>query len=110
MPDAHDRPRLSTSVDADLRWRVPSGQRLVFADFDDGVVMFDFGEGATHLLNATAAETLTIVQEVPGLSTAQLHARVLERLGIGPDILPVAALEQLLHHSEDLNLVSVCSA
>ena len=33
-----------------------------------------------------------------------------EPAGIGPDILPVAALEQLLHHSEDLNLVSVCSA
>ena len=101
---------MSTSVDAEVRWQLPHGQRLVFADFDDGVVMFDTGEGATHLLNATAAEALTILQEVPGLSTAELHARVLLRLGIGPDVLPIAALEELLHHSEDLNLVRTCGA
>jgi PqqD family protein of HPr-rel-A system len=89
------------------RWRIPNGQRLLYEDFDDGIVMFDAQVGATHLLNASAAETLAIVQESPDLPAAAIHRRLLERLGIGDDALPLAALEELLWHLEDLNLVAV---
>jgi hypothetical protein len=29
------------SVPADPRWRLPPGQRLVFEDYEDGIVLFD---------------------------------------------------------------------
>lgn len=88
------------------RWRLPAGQRLLFEDFDDGIVLFDAAVGATHLLNPTAAEALAIVQEQPGLATAELHAQLLARLEIGADALPLAALDELLRRLEDLQLVS----
>lgn len=89
-----------------LRWRIPNGQRLLYEDFDDGIVMFDALVGSTHLLNASAAETLAIVQETPDLSATAIHRRLLERLGIGDDALPLAALEELLWQLEDLSLVA----
>lgn len=88
------------------RWRLPAGQHLLFEDFDDGIVLFDAAVGATHLLNPTAAEALAIVQEVPGLATDDLHARLLARLEIGGDALPRAALDELMRRLEDLQLVS----
>jgi PqqD family protein of HPr-rel-A system len=92
--------------DADAaRWRVPSGQRLLFEDFEDGIVMFDAAVGATHLLNPTAAEALAVVVEHPGLATAELHRRLLARLEIDAQALPPAALAELLRRLEDLNLV-----
>ena len=100
-------PRPAASEAApELRWRVPDGQRLVFDDFDDGIVMFDALVGATHLLNASAAETLAIVQESPGLATDAIHRRLLERLQVAEATLPFAALEELLWRLEDLNLIA----
>jgi PqqD family protein of HPr-rel-A system len=92
------------------RWRVPSGQHFVIEDFDDGIVMFDALVGATHLLNVTAADTLEIVRESPGLGTAGVHRCLLERLELGEEALPLAALEELLWQLENLNLVVASAA
>ena len=91
--------------EADIKWRIPSGQRLVFEDFDDGIVMFDALFGSTHLLNATAAEALAIVESEPGLDTRRIHSRLIERLAIEADSLPIAAVDDLLWRLEDLSLV-----
>jgi PqqD family protein of HPr-rel-A system len=90
---------------SEIGWRLRPGQRLLFEDFDDGIVMFDALVGATHLLNASAAETLAIVEDAPGLATAVIHRRLLERLGIAEAALPLSALDELLWRLEDLNLV-----
>ena len=87
-------------------WRIPAGQHFVFEDFEDGIVMFDALSGATHLLNSSAAETLAIVQESPGLTTAAIHRRLLERLEMKAEVLPFAALEELLWQLEHLNLIA----
>jgi PqqD family protein of HPr-rel-A system len=89
-----------------LRWRLPAGQRLVFEDFDDGVLLFDTLVGGTHLVNATAAEALAIVAETPGLATAEVHARLLERLAITDAVLPREAIDELLARLDDLALVT----
>ena len=86
-------------------WRIPAGQRLLFEDFDDGIVMYDALVGSTHLLNASAAETLAIVQESPGLASIEIHRRLLDRLVIDVESLTLPALEALLWRLEDLNLV-----
>jgi PqqD family protein of HPr-rel-A system len=91
---------------AEPHWRVPAGQHFVIEEFDDGIVMFDALVGATHLLNVTAAETLAIVSESPDLATAAIHRRLLDRLELGEEALPLAALEELLWRLEDLNLVA----
>src|SRR5206468_10826652 len=88
------------------RWRIPAGQQFFFEAFDDGIVMFDALVGATHLLNASAAETLAIIQESPGLATAAIHRRLLEQLDLAEEVLPLAALEELLWRLEDLNLLA----
>jgi PqqD family protein of HPr-rel-A system len=90
---------------SEIRWRLPAGQRLLFEDFDDGIVMFDALVGATHLLNASAAETLAIIEDAPGSPTAVIHRRLLERLEIPQAELPLSALEELLWRLEDLNLI-----
>ena len=90
---------------SEIGWRLPAGQRLLFEDFDDGIVMFDALVGATHLLNASAAETLAIVEDAPGLAAAVIHRRLLDRLRISEAALPLPALEELLWRLEDLNLV-----
>ena len=87
-------------------WRVPAKQRFVIEEFDDGIVMFDALVGATHLLNVSAVDTLAIVSESPGLQTAVIHRRLLERLELGEEVLPLAALEELLWRLEDLNLIA----
>ncbi|HVR93751.1 MAG TPA: HPr-rel-A system PqqD family peptide chaperone [Casimicrobiaceae bacterium] len=92
------------------RWRIPAGQHFVIEDFDDGIVMFDALVGATHLLNVSAADTLAIVRESPGLATAAIHRCLLERLELGEEALPLAALEELLWRLEDLNLVTASAA
>jgi PqqD family protein of HPr-rel-A system len=92
------------------RWRIPVGQRFVIEDFDDGIVMFDALVGATHLLNVSAAETLAIVRDSPGLATAAIHRSLLDRLELGEEALPLAALEELLWRLEDLNLVVASAA
>jgi PqqD family protein of HPr-rel-A system len=91
------------------RWSIASGQRFVFEDFDDGIVMFDAVVGATHLLNVTAAETLILLQESPRLSTAELHARLLEKLEVSEEMLPLAAVEELAWRLEDLGLIAASS-
>lgn len=88
------------------RWRVPPDQRLIFEDFDDGIVMFDAKVGATHLLNASAAETLAIIQDAPGIATDDVHIRVLDHLGITAEALPLTALHELLRRLEDLSLIA----
>lgn len=77
----------------------------MFEDFDDGIVMFDALVGATHLLNATAAEALAVIERQPGLDTQTIHARLLERLGLGADVLAIADVDELLWRLEDMNLV-----
>ena len=91
---------------ADLRWRLPSDQRLAFEDFDDGILVFDARVGGTHLVNATAAEALEVVTAAPDLTAREIHRRVLERLGLTEATLPLAAVEELLRRLADLCLVS----
>lgn len=92
------------------RWRIPAGQHFVIEDLGDGIVMFDALVGATHLLNVSAADTLAIVRDSPGLATAAIHRCLLERLQLGEEALPLAALEELLWRLEDLNLVVASAA
>ena len=88
------------------RWRLPPGQRLAFEDFDDGIVLFDALVGSTHLVNATAAEALAVIEETPGLSAAEIHERLLRRLELAPDALPLPAVEELLARLAELDLVA----
>jgi hypothetical protein len=44
--------------------------------------------------------------ETPNLNAAELHARLVSRLELDELVLPVSAVEELLHQLEDLNLVS----
>ena len=88
------------------RWRVPPGQRFVFEDFDDGIVMFDALVGSTHLVNVTAAEALAIVEEAPGLTAAEIHERLLARLELRADALPRPAVDELLGRLAALDLVA----
>ena len=99
--------RMASAGEAEPRWHIPAGQHFVFEDFDDGIVMFDALVGTTHLLNASAAETLAIIEESPGLVTAAIHRRLLERLELEEEVLPLAAVEELLWRLEDLNLLAV---
>jgi PqqD family protein of HPr-rel-A system len=94
----------------DPRWHIPAHQRFITDEFDDGIVMFDALVGATHLLNVSAADTLAIVGEFPGLDSAAIHRRLLDRLAIADDALPLAALEELLWRLEDLNLIAAFAA
>jgi PqqD family protein of HPr-rel-A system len=91
---------------SDLRWRIPADQRLVFEDFDDGILLFDGKVGSTHLMNATAAETLAIVEATPDLTTPQIHALLLARLELAPEALPLTALEELLGRLAALSLIA----
>jgi PqqD family protein of HPr-rel-A system len=88
-----------------VRWRVPEGQYFVFADFEDGILMFDSRIGSTHLLNATAAEALSVVQRTPGIVTEDVYRAVLERLDLVGTALPLDALIDLLWQLENLGLV-----
>jgi PqqD family protein of HPr-rel-A system len=89
----------------DQRWRIAPGQRLSFEDLDDGIVLFDAKTGATHLLDASAAETLAVVEEAPGLDCAAIRERLLERLALAPDALPLPEVASLLQRFEWLNLL-----
>jgi PqqD family protein of HPr-rel-A system len=80
---------------------------LLFQDFDDGVVLFDTLRGSTHLLDASAAETLAIIEEAPGLDTSAIHDLLLQRLDLSPAALPVATVESLLQRFEAMALLSV---
>jgi PqqD family protein of HPr-rel-A system len=91
---------------ADIHWRIPVGQRLLFEDFDDGIVAFDTLVGSTHLLDVTAAEALAIIEAEPGLSAQVIHARLLSHLDIAAESLPLAAVDELLWRLEDLNLIA----
>jgi PqqD family protein of HPr-rel-A system len=95
----------SVGAPSEPRWRIPAGQRLVIEEFDDGILMFDSLVGATHLLNISATETLAIISEIPGLAAAAIHRSLVERLELGEEVLPLAALEELLWRLEDLNLI-----
>ena len=99
-------PAQAGSPDSKPRWRIPERQRFVFADFDDGIVMFDARVGATHLLNASAAETLASVQEFPGLTAEEIYQTLLERLQLDEDALPFGQVLELLWHLENLGLVA----
>jgi PqqD family protein of HPr-rel-A system len=87
------------------RWRIAPGQRLSFQDLDDGIVLYDALAGSTHCLDASAAETLAVIAETPGLDVAAIHRSVLERLALAPDALSLASVEALLARFELLNLV-----
>jgi PqqD family protein of HPr-rel-A system len=90
---------------AGITWHLWPGQRLIFEEFDDAIVMFDAVVGSTHVLNVTTAETLAIVQESTGLVTSSLYARLLQRLGVGEHALPKPAMDELLCRLEDLQLI-----
>jgi len=85
---------------------VPSGQRLVFEELDDGVLMYDALVGGTHLINVTAQEALELLLQAPGLTAAELHARVLERLELDAAVLPLDAMESLLQRLAELDIVA----
>ena len=89
----------------DRRWRVAPRQRLLFEEFDDGIVLFDSAVGSTHLLNVTAAEALAVVEEAPGLDARAIQLRIVERLGLTTEELPLPAVESLLDRFESLNLL-----
>ena len=88
-------------------WRIPDDQRLVFEEFEDGILLFDARVGSTHLINATAAESLEVVRDTPGLTADAIRARVLERLALPPEALPQEAVEELLVRLADLCLVGL---
>jgi PqqD family protein of HPr-rel-A system len=92
-------------AESERLWRIPAEQRFVVEEFDDGIVMFDALVGSTHLLNLSAADALAIVSEFPGLPSSAIRQRLLERLDIEDEALPVGALEELLWRLEDLNLI-----
>jgi PqqD family protein of HPr-rel-A system len=87
-------------------WRIAPGQRLLFQDFEDGVVLFDALVGSTHLLNASAAETLAIIEEAPGLDASAIHAALVERLELSVEALPLPIVEALLQRFEAMALIS----
>ena len=93
-------------VESALRWRVPAGQRFIFEDFDDGIVMFDALVGSTHLVSVTAAETLAIVEATPGLTAGAIYRRLLERTGVAEAALPFDAVRELLWQLENLDLLA----
>jgi PqqD family protein of HPr-rel-A system len=93
-----------------LRWRIAQGQTLRFEEFEDGVVMYDALVGGTHLLNITAAEALAVVAAVPDLDAEAIHARLCERLEVTADVLPIAAIVELLRRLEDLRLIAASEA
>lgn len=88
-------------------WRIAPGQRLLFQDFEDGVVLFDALVGSTHSLDASAAETLAIIEQAPGLDASAIHAELLKRLELSADALPLSTVEALLQRFEAMALVSV---
>jgi PqqD family protein of HPr-rel-A system len=100
-----ERIPVPTSSDA-VRWRVPNDQRFVFADFDDGILMFDARVGSTHLLNATAVEALLILEESPDLSADEVYRALVERLELNPGALPFEAVAELLWQLENLGFVT----
>ena len=87
------------------QWRVPDGQHFVFVDFDDGIVMFDARIGSTHLLNATAAETLSIIEQTPELAAEAIYRALLERLELEESALTCDAVTELLSQLENLGLI-----
>jgi PqqD family protein of HPr-rel-A system len=89
----------------DLRWRIAPGQRLIFEDMDDGVLLYDALVGRTHLLNATAAEMLSVLERTPGLSSDAIRTRVAEELELPADALPRPAIDELLDWLERLGIV-----
>lgn len=89
----------------DLTWRIAPGQRLVFEDMDDGVLLYDSLVGRTHLLNATAAETLTVLERNPGLTSDAIRRHVTEALDLPVDALPLSAVEELLDWFERLGIL-----
>lgn len=91
---------------ADLRWRIAPGQRLVLEDLDDGVLLYDALVGGTHLLNATAAEMLSIIEERPGLSGPEIRADLVARLELTDASLPLQAVEDLLRWLARLDIVA----
>lgn len=102
----HDGEMLRADPGQEPLWHIPAGQRFVVEEFDDGIVMFDALVGSTHLLNLSAADTLAIVGEFPGLPSSEIRRRLLERLDVGEEALPLGALEELLWRLEDLNLIA----
>ncbi|HEY1325677.1 MAG TPA: HPr-rel-A system PqqD family peptide chaperone [Casimicrobiaceae bacterium] len=84
-----------TATDA-WRWRIAPGQRLVVEDMDDGVLLYDALVGRTHLLNATAAEMLSVIEQTPGLTADEIRTRVAARLDIPLESLPLPAVDELL--------------
>jgi PqqD family protein of HPr-rel-A system len=100
---------LPADVEREPVWRIPEEQRFVIEEFDDGIVMFDGLVGSTHLLNLSAADTLAIISEFPGLPSSEIRRRLLERLDIGEEALPPGALEELLWRLEDLNLIAAAA-
>jgi PqqD family protein of HPr-rel-A system len=86
---------LVTATDA-WRWRIAPGQRLVVEDMDDGVLLYDALVGRTHLLNATAAEMLSVIEQTPGLTADEIRTRVAARLDIPLESLPLPAVDELL--------------
>ena len=78
----------------------------MFEELDDGVLLFDALVGGTHLVNLTAQEALAALLDAPGLTAAELHGRVLERLDLDSTALPLDAVESLLQRLAELDIVA----
>jgi len=74
------------------------------------VLLFDARVGGTHLVNATAAELLGLVQSLPGLTSTQIQARLIEALGLAATDLPVTAVEDVLERFAALDIVAIVAA
>jgi len=73
-------------------------------------MLFDALVGGTHLVNATAGELLQLIEEAPGLTTGELHARLVARVEASPEALPLAAVDEILQWLARLNIVAAHGA
>lgn len=57
-------------MDANMKWRLMSGQALHFQFWDDEFVVYNSLSGDTHLLDSTAAQILLKLQQAPSNASA----------------------------------------
>ena len=100
MPDDHtDQP-----PDRRASWQSGPSDDLVWAEFDDGYVVYHRPSGKTHFLNAASAVLLTEILLVPrDAADAARELAALEQTD--GDAAFAAAVADSLHHLEYLGLV-----
>jgi hypothetical protein len=53
---------------------------------------------------------LLLIEEPPGLTTGELHARLVARVEASPEALPLAAVDEILQWLARLNIVAAHGA